>query len=103
MGKILLSGFKLELAEKVVADNIIKNYKTKLGRVGFQELRLALKQKAHSKHGKITLYELKGQLKAGKNFNSKSSGLNLYLIMAEVLDKLLHEAQHKQRTKRQRK
>ncbi len=103
MGRILLSGFKLESGEKIIADNILRNYKTKFERLGFKELKLALKQKPHSKHGKITLYELKGQLNTGKRFSSKSSGLNPYLVMADVLDKLLHEAEHfesKRRMKR---
>ncbi len=97
MGKILLSGFKLEEAERVIADNIIRNYKTKFERLGFKELRLSLKQKPHSKHGRNTLYELKGQLEAEKRFSSEASGLNPYLVMVEVLDKLLHEIEHNQR------
>lgn len=94
MGKILLSGFKLEEAERIIADNIIRNYKTKFERFGFEELRLDLRQKPHSKHGRNTLYELKGQLEAGKRFSSEASGLNPYLVMVEVLDKLLHEVEH---------
>ena len=103
MGKILLSGFKLEAAEKAIADNIIKNYQTKFERVGFDYLKLDLRQKPHSMHGKETLYELNGLLFARKKFSSRAEGLNLFLIMAEVLDNLLQEAEHIKRTRRQRK
>jgi len=103
MGRILLSGFKLEKAERAIADNIIKNYKTKLERVKFEELRLSLKQKPHSKRGRLILYELRGSLKAIKNFTSKSEGQNLYLVMVEVLDKLLIEAIHKLKIKGKKK
>ena len=95
MSKILVSGFKLESAEKNIADNIIKNYKTKFERIGFEYLKLSLKQKPHHKEKRQTLYELRGILKTKKVFTSKSDGKNLYLAMVRVLDKLLHEAQHK--------
>jgi len=97
MGKILLSGFKLEKAERSILNNIIRSYKTKLERLGFEELRLDLRQRPHSKHAKRTLYKLKGQLIAGKKFSSKEEGLNLYLITDKVLEKLLHEIEHKTR------
>ena len=103
MGKILLSGFKLEAAEKTIADNMLKNYQAKLERVSFDYLKLDLRQKPHSKHGKETLYELNGLLFAGKKFSSRAEGLNLFLIIAEVLDNLLQEAEHVRRTKRQRR
>lgn len=95
MGNILLSGFKLEPAEKAIADNIIKNYEHKLERFKFISLRLYLKQRPHSKHGKSMLYELKGTLDTGKRMSSSSTGLNLFIVLVEVLDKLLHEAEHK--------
>ena len=103
MGKILLSGFKLEPSERVIADNIIRNYKTKFERMQFKYLKLDLKQRPHSKGGKITLYELNGILETNKKFASKSTGTNLFLIMVEVLDRLQHEAEHKFRTIRQRR
>lgn len=102
MGRILLSGFnKLDPAEAAIVNNILKKYQTKLERFDFEYLKLDLKQKPHSKGGKMTLYELKGLLKTEKRLTSKSTSLNVFLIADEVLNKLLVEAEHRQRRKRQ--
>lgn len=99
-GKIVLSGFSLEPAEKAIVDNLIKSYKDKINeRIGFQEIRLRLKK---SKHGKTFLHEVEGRLIKGRQYNAKVTDYNLFAAIAETLEKLMHEAEHDMRTRRQK-
>jgi len=99
-GKIVLSGFSLEPAEKAIVDNLIKSYKDKINeRIGFQEIRLRLKK---SKHGKTFLHEVEGRLIKGKQYTAKVIDYNLFAAIAETLEKLMHEAEHDMRTRRQK-
>lgn len=99
-GNILLNGFELEKAEKAITDNIIQNYSHKLQeRVDFEQLKLRLRK---SPKGKAFLHEIDGELKTRRDrFTAKASDYNLFAVLAEVLDKLMNEAVHKQRTSRQ--
>lgn len=100
-GKIVLSGFKLEPAEKAVVDNLIKNYQNKIAeKIGFQELKLRMKKSAR---GKTFLHEVQGTLLAGKTFNTRVVEFNLFSALSEAIEKLMHEAEHFQRTARQKK
>ncbi len=100
-GKIILSDFKLEAAEKAILDNLIKNYKHKIQeRLQFEEIRLRLKK---SIHGKNFLNEVQGLMISGKRYSAESSDFNLFAATAEVFEKLMHEAEHDKRTKRQKK
>ena len=99
VGRIVLSGFSLEPAEKAILDNLIKNYKNKIAeKIGFKEISLRLRK---SQHGKAFLHEVQGRMLAGKSFNAKVTDYNLFAAVSEVLEKLMHEAEHKLRTKRQ--
>ena len=98
MGKLLLSGFnKLNPAELAIVNNILKGYQRKFERFNFDYLKLDLKQKPHSKHGKATLYEIIGALKTRNILTSKTAGLNMLSALDEVLGRLLIEAEHRER------
>ncbi|MCX6748120.1 MAG: hypothetical protein NT076_00800 [Candidatus Pacearchaeota archaeon] len=100
-GKIILSDFELEIAEEAIVDNLIKNYQHKIQeKIQFEEIRLRLKK---SEHGKVFLHEVQGLMTAGKRYNAEASDYNLFAATAEVLEKLLHEAEHDRRTARQKK
>ncbi len=99
-GKIILSDFKLEAAEKAILDNLVKNYKQKIEeKIQFQEIRLRLKK---SQHGKTFLHQVQGLMISSKRFTAESSDFNLYAATAEVFEKLMHEAEHHKRTARQK-
>ncbi|MBM3233636.1 hypothetical protein FJZ19_00915 [Candidatus Pacearchaeota archaeon] len=100
-GKIFLSGFELEEAEKAIVGNIINNYKHKIDeRAEYEYIKLRLKK---SRRGKAFLHEVKGSLKKdNKILNSKSTDYNLFAATAEVMENLMNEMIHKMRTRRQK-
>jgi len=101
VGKIIISDFKLEAAEKAILDNLIKNYKQKIQeKLRFEEIRLRLKK---TRHGKNYMHQVKGLMISSKRYNAEASDYNLFAATAEVLEKLLHEAEHDKRTARQKK
>ena len=99
-GKIVLNGFNLEPAERAIVDNTISNYIHKIReRVDYEEFRLRLKQR---QYGKTFLHEVEGNIRIGSNImTAKVTGYNLFAVLADVLEKLLNEAVHKTRTRRQ--
>jgi len=98
-GKIILSGFSLEPAEKAIVDNLIQNYKNKITeKLGYEEIRLRLKK---SKHGKAFLHEVQGTLIRGKRYNTKVIDYNLFSAIAETFEKLMREAEHEKRTRKE--
>lgn len=101
-GKIFLSGFELEPAERAIADNVIKSYSHKIGeRAGYDYIKLSLKK---SQRGKLSLNRISGTLKNGKIvLTSKAEDYNLFSAIADVLEKLLNELVHKSRTNRQQR
>jgi len=95
----MLSGFKLEEAERAIVDNLIKNYQNKLNeKFRWKELKLRMKKSAR---GKMFLHEVQGSLLTDKIFSTKVTEFNLFAALAEAMDKLMHEAEHHQRTARQ--
>lgn len=101
-GKVLLSGFELDEAEKAICDNIIKNHVSKIReRDDFDYVKLRLRK---SQRGNNFLHEIEGSLKSRNQiFTSKSQDFNLFSALAETMEKLLNELVHKLRTSRQRK
>ena len=98
-GKIALSGFDVDEAEKAILMNLIENYKHKiLQKTEFEEITLRLKK---SQHGKAMLNEVQGKLVAEKMYNAKAEDYNLFSAIAEVLEKLINEVMHNKRTRRQ--
>jgi len=101
-GIISVSGFKLEPAEKALVDKILMTYEKKIGlRTGYKEIKLRLKK---SKHGKAFLHEVQGTLMVNNDrFSTKTTSYNLFSAISTAFEKLMGEAEHKQRTVRQRK
>ena len=100
-GKVSLIGFKLEAAEKAIVDNLIKNYKHKIGeRIPFEEIKLRIKK---SQHGKSFIHEVQGSMIGERRFNTRVTDRNLFAALAETFEKLMHEAEHKQRKNKIRK
>ena len=100
-GKVVLSGFNLDPEEMIAVNNVVKNYSDKMNhKIGFKELRLRLKK---SLHGKAFLHEIRGTLITDKQYKSTVTDYNLYAVIAKVLEKLMHEAEHNERTNRQKK
>jgi hypothetical protein len=95
-GKVLLTGFQMDPAEKAIVDNIIRNYDHKLSeRSSYDHLKLRLKT---SKKGNNVLHEVEGELKVNKQIlSAKSADYNLFSVLADVLDNLLKEMVHRQR------
>lgn len=100
-GKVILAGFDLEPAEKAIVSNLIANYKQKIAeKFDYKEIRLRMKKSAR---GKAFLHEIQGLLIGEKKFNAKTTDYNLFLALSETLEKLMNEAEHYERTARQRK
>lgn len=100
-GSIVLSGFKIEPAEKAIVENLIKNYQHKIEeKISYKEIRLRMKK---SMHGKTFLHEIQGTLIAGKIFSAKVTDYNLFSAIAETMEKLMSEAEHYERTSRQKR
>ena len=94
-GRISLTGFSLEPAEKAIVDNLIRNYKNKIqGRIVYKEIKLHMKKAVH---GKVYLHKVQGTLITDKIFSAKVEDYNLFAAIAEVMEKLMHEAEHNQR------
>jgi ribosome-associated translation inhibitor RaiA len=101
-GKILLSGFELDAAERAICDNVIKSHVSKITeRADFDYIKIRLRK---SQRGKNYLHEIEGTLKVRNQvFTAKTQDFNLFSALAEVMEKLLNELVHKLRTNRQRK
>jgi len=99
-GKILLAGFRLEEAERAICDSVIKNYAHKIQeRADFDNIKLRLRK---SQRGKNTLHEIEASMKARNLiFTARTQDFNLFSALAEAMEKLLNELNHKLRTSRQ--
>ena len=99
-GKVSLSGFGLDEAEKLVVNDIVKHYEYKISeRTEYDYIKIDLKK---TKKGNAFLHEVRGTLKVKNEiFTSEVTGFNLFAVTSEVLEKLLNELSHKQRTRRQ--
>ena len=101
-GKVLLSGFEIDEVEKVIVNNMLKNYEQKiLERAPYDYLKLRLRK---SQKAKTFLHAVEGELKIkNKVFRAKETGYNLFSVLADVLERLLNELVHTERTSRQRR
>jgi len=99
-GRVLLSGFELEAAEKAICDNLIKSHVSKIKeRADFDYIKIRLRKIAK---GKTFLHEIQAEMKADRKFfSSKTAEYNLFSALAEAIEKLQHELTHKLRTSRQ--
>lgn len=100
--QISYKGFDLPKEELCSIQELVEGYAKKIARACNYDL-LTLKLRK-ARHGKAFLHELKASARIkGKLLNAEFSDYNLYKAIAEVMKKLLHEAEHEKRTKRQRK
>lgn len=100
-GKILLSGFSLEPAEKAIVDNLVRNYQHKLEeKTTYDQIKIRMRKQ---QKGKTFLHSVQGEMFAGKIFTAKAEDYNLFSALSDVFEKLMHEAEHKKRTSRQTK
>ena len=99
-GKVLLSGFEIDEVEKVIVNNMLKNYEQKiLERSPYDYLKLRLRK---SQKAKTLLYQIEGELKIkSKKFSAKAQDYNLFSVLSDVLEKLFNEMTHTLRTARQ--
>lgn len=95
-GKIVLSGFKLDPSEKAIVDNLIENYKHKISRIGFKEIKLRMKK---SLRGKNYLHQIQGTLTRDKTYSAEAEDFNLLAAIADTFEKLMHEIEHNTRKK----
>ena len=93
------AGIKLKKEELGEIKKLIGSYAKKLSRTNCQELSIRLRK---SRHGKVFLHEIEGIMEAGKKiFTAKEASYNPYEAISRVIDKLLNEEKHKERTPRQ--
>lgn len=99
-GKLSLVGFDLEFGEKLQVNELVNTYIKKINqRFGFQEIKLRLKK---SERGKAFLHEVRGTLiRDNKEFTAENVDYNLFAAISGVFEKLMSEAEHKLRTKKQ--
>jgi hypothetical protein len=92
-GNIVLSNFDLDDQEMVVAKKLVGNYAKKIKNFhDYDELRLEMK--THDK-GKTKKFEIKGALIFnGNRANSQAIGFNPFVLIDEVLSKILNEVEH---------
>lgn len=95
-GNIVLSNFELDEQELVIAKKLIGNYAEKIRRFhDYDELKLEMK--THLK-GKNRHFEIQAMLVFNGNRASASSqGTNPFVIISEILEKILKEVEHKVR------
>ncbi|MEK6820729.1 MAG: hypothetical protein AABX71_03390 [Nanoarchaeota archaeon] len=101
-GKIAVSGFKLDASEKAIVNEVVENYARKIEeKFGFKEIMLRLKK---SRHGKAFHHEIQGTLiveDGEKQLKAEATDYNLFAALSQVFEKLMREAEHGERTKRQ--
>lgn len=100
-GNISLIGFDvLEPMELVVIRKIVGNYVKKLSNSSdYESLKLKLKQ---HKKGKTFIHEINAELFAnGRNFGANTEEWNLFFALTSVLDKILAEIEHLDRTRKE--
>jgi hypothetical protein len=93
-GSIVLSNFKLDETELIVAKKIIGNFAEKIR--NFQEYKeIKLEMKMHSKQGAKN-YEMHAFVEFdGWKATSESRGINPFVLINEVMEKVLNETKHK--------
>ncbi len=95
-GNIKLVKFSLDDDEKIVAKKIIGKYAEKIRNVSsYEELKVEMKE---SDKGKAKKFELKIHLiVGGKTLTCDGEGHNFFVLLDEVLKKILAETEHKVR------
>ncbi len=95
-GNIVLVNFNFDNQEMIIAKKIIGNYAMKIRQVSdYRELKVEMK--IHKK-AKLKQYEFKvlGVFE-GFNASSEIQGFNAFVVLDEVMKKILAETKHKMR------
>lgn len=91
---ILFEKFDLESDEVIIAKKIVTKYADKMKNfVAYQKIKLEMKShlKAKNKH-----FEVKGHVFwNGDEALSEAEGTNPFVLINEVMEKILHEIEHK--------
>lgn len=92
-GNIVLSNFEMDGQEMVIVKKLVGNYAKKIGNLcPYEELKLEMKT---SNKGKTKKFEVKGlAIFTGNRVTSESTGFNPFVLINEVLNKMLAEVQH---------
>lgn len=93
-GNIVLSNFELDGNEMVVVKKMVGTYAKKIKNFhDYEELKLEMKV---IDKGKTKKFEIKGLLLyAGNRASSEAMGFNPFVLINEVLEKILNEVKHK--------
>lgn len=93
-GNIVLSNFELDGQEMIIVKKIVGNYAKKIKNFhDYKELKLEMKT---SNKGKTKKFEVKGMvIFNGNRATSEATGFNPFVLIDEVLGKILKEVQHK--------
>jgi ribosome-associated translation inhibitor RaiA len=93
-GNIVLSNFEMDAQEMVIVKKMVGNYAKKIKNFhDYQELRLEMKTSAK---GKTKKFEIKALLLYnGDRAASEATGFNPFVLINEVLEKILSEVKHK--------
>lgn len=93
-GNIVLSNFEMDGSEMIVIKKIVGNYAKKIKNLhDYEQLKLEMKS---SDKGKTKKFEIKALLLyAGNRAASEATGYNPFVLIDEVLGKILKEIEHK--------
>lgn len=93
-GNIILSRFNLDKEEMIIVKKIVGKYAEKIRHFSdYQELKLEMK--THKK-GRNKKFEIRALLTFGsEKATSEETGFNPFLLIDEILKKVLQEVEHK--------
>lgn len=92
-GNIVLSGFDIDSDEMTVVKNMVGKYAEKLRNHGQYE-QLKLEMKKHIKANPS--YEINGlAIFGGFRLNAKEQGTNMFVLIDDVMKKIVTEVEHK--------
>jgi hypothetical protein len=93
-GSIVLSNFELDGSEMIIVKKLVGNYAKKIRNFhDYEELKLEMKT---IDKGKTKRFDVNARLMYGGNrANSSAEGFNPFVIINEVLEKILKEVEHK--------
>ena len=97
-GNIILSNFELDNQEMIVVNKLVGNYAEKIRH--FQEYQqLKLEMKTHLK-AKNRHFEINALLSYnGKTASSEAQGTNPFVLISQIMEKILNEVQHRTKNK----
>jgi ribosome-associated translation inhibitor RaiA len=100
-GNIILVGFSLEPVEMIVVKKIIGNYVKKIGEhIDYQDIKISLRK---TEKAQSFSHEIEVSAKTSEGLlTSDTVNNNLYTALSDALEKVFNQAEHKERTSRQK-